>query len=182
MSLFDDELRPAVDVAEPSPPIVPHPFEDRVPGPDDTVADARTWVQACSLEGVNCPVCGQRAQTYRRKITGRSARALVTIYRAGGLDFVHVPTVLGGQVQRADEAKMVHWGLIEEEKTLRPDGGRAGWWRVTPKGLAFMRGEVEVKKYALIYDSRCVGQEGEWVSFEDCLGVPFDLAELLEGR
>jgi hypothetical protein len=144
------------------------------------LSEAKAWLRARLRDGATCPCCSQRAQTYRRKITATSARALVTMYRKHGLEVGHLPTALGRK--QADEAKMVYWGLIEDEGVLRDDGGRAGYWRVTDKGLHFMQGRLTIQKYALVYDSRCLGFEGPQVSFSQCLGETFDLRDLLDGR
>lgn len=187
-SLFDTgplTEPPSPEIDEPSPEITPDPGPDQPGGAPahihhpSTVGEARSFVKARLREGVQCPVCDQRAQIYRRKINGQMVRSLVQMFRAGAADdFLHMPTVIGKQ---ADEAKLAHWGLLEEEKVLRPDGGRAGWWRVTKDGVSFIRGDLRVTKYALIYDSRFLGFEGEPVDAQDCLGVGFDLQELLNG-
>lgn len=76
---------------------------------------------------------------------------------------------------------MVHWGLIEEEPIVRPDGGRAGWWRITPFGQQFVLGNSTVPKYARLYDGRCLGLEGVPVTIRDCLGTKFNYADLMAG-
>ena len=149
--------------------------------PDTSLAEAQAWLRERLEEGAPCPLCTQRAQKYRRKITGTSAAALIKMWRAGGTDFVHVPTVLGRK--QADEAKMVYWGLIEEETILRPDGGRAGWWRVTDLGVDWIEGRVKMAAYAVVYDSRCLGLEpGEMVTIQEALGKRFDFAALMRGE
>lgn len=145
-----------------------------------TVGQARRWLRARLREGATCPVCDQHAQTYRRKITKPMVNALIAMARAGALTgWRHMPTVVGAH--RADEAKLAYWGLLEEERTLRDDGGRAGYWRITPRGEAFLKGDLSVPKYALVYNGQCVGHEGERVTAEDCLDHQFDLAQLLAG-
>lgn len=145
-----------------------------------SVGQARRWLKARLREGTSCPVCDQHAQTYRRKITRPMVNAMVAMARAGALSgWKHMPSVVGAH--RGDEAKLAYWGLLEEERTLRPDGGRAGYWRITDKGHEFLKGNVSVPKYALVYNGDCAGFEGELVTAEECLGHEFDLAELLAG-
>lgn len=140
--------------------------------------EARAWLNERVREGVRCPCCTQFAKIYRRSITSTSVRGLVALYRAGGtVEFCHWPTVM--QRKQADETKLVYWGLVEEAREVRPDGGRAGWWRVTPLGEAWLRGRVTVPKYARIFDSQCLGLEGVAVSAKQALGKRFDLAELM---
>lgn len=145
-----------------------------------TIREAAAWVKARLLDGTDCPVCGQRAQLYQRTITSTMARALILMWREAGIDWVHLPSVVGAL--RADEAKLVHWGLIEEEKTLRADGGRAGVWRLTDLGVQFVQGDATVPKYAFIFNKRCLGHEGPEVTIGECLGEKFRLDELLGRR
>lgn len=145
-----------------------------------TIREGASWVKARLLDGVACPVCGQRAQLYKRTITSTMARALIVMWNEAGLDWVHLPTLVGAL--RADEAKLVHWGLIEEQPDERDDGGRAGIWRITDLGVRFVQGEAKVPKYACIYNKRCFGHEGPDVTIHECLGVKFRLDELLGHR
>ncbi len=107
------------------------------------------------------------------------------MHRAAGLDWMHKPTVLSGLGAAArDESLLRYWGLTEEERGLRrDDGGRAGFWRVTSLGSEFARGLTRVPKYALVYDSRCLGLDGaEFVDIREALGDRFDYDELMAGR
>ena len=58
---------------------------------------------------------------------------------------------------KGDAAKLVYWGLIEEEALQREDGGRAGWWRVTAYGERFLKGLIRVPKYARVFDEPVAG-------------------------
>lgn len=148
--------------------------------PDTTLlADAKAWLRARLRDGERCPLCSQRAQIYRRPINARMALALIELRRAATPgDWVHLPTIVPNS---GDPAKLRYWQLIEEELVQRPDGGRAGYYRLTDRGLGFLTGTVTVPRYALIYDSRLLGFEGEPVTIADCLGRPFDLDALLAG-
>ena len=154
-----------------------------VPGPSTSLGEARAWLRKRVGEGERCPCCQQFAKVYKRSINSSMARALVTMYRVAGTDWVKMSDALGaGKVDRADEAKLRYWKLIEEEPELRPDGGRAGWWRVTDLGRQFVLGTVTVPKYAHVYDGRCLGLEGAPVRIEEALGNRFDLSELMALR
>ena len=60
-------------------------------------------------------------------------------------------------------------------------GGRAGWWRLTEQGSAFVQGLMKVQKYAKIYDSRLLKLDGELVTIRDVLGSRFNYDELMRG-
>ena len=145
-----------------------------------TVDDAKRWLRKQLREGARCPVCDRHTQLYRRQITSTSARDLILMAQSSGRgEPFHLMTVIEGR--HADETKLAYWGLIEEEAQVRPDGGRAGWWTVTDAGREFARGALTVPKYALVYNGRCLGLEGDEVGIRECLGKRFDLAELLAG-
>jgi hypothetical protein len=162
-------------------------YGDELPlGEDVTLEDAKAWLRERLDAGERCPCCKQRAQLYRRTITAEMGWVIVTAYRLHGGGpagaWFHLPTLYP---KRGDSAKLGLWGLIEEEReVIREDGGRAGWWRVTDQGARFARGEIEVPRYALQYDSRLFGFEGEDrpVTIRDALGTKFDLQALLDGR
>src|SRR5215467_5404432 len=96
---------------------------------------ARRELRKLVEDGTTCPCCTQRAQVYHRQVHASMARTLIRMYRialrqlaAGGEDWVYLPDV---PQKSRDATGMAWWGLIEEERERRPDGGRAGWWRVT---------------------------------------------------
>ncbi len=151
-----------------------------------TLGEARDKLRTLAAEGHECPCCRQYVKVYRRKLTAASTRAVIAHYSESGRDWGHLPTIVkkrmpdvahqGGYMNLA-----VHWGLIEEERTLREDGGRAGFWRVTEAGEQWVRGEISIPKYALIYDGRRLGVRGDAVTIRDALGNNFDYQELMVG-
>jgi len=107
------------------------------------------------------------------------ARALITIYKRGGrssLDWVYIPSL---PAKSREEGKIAYWGLLKEADETRPDGGRAGWWRVTRLGEHFIISGMRIPKHVFVYDAVCLGfDKTEMVSIQDCLGDKFDLSEL----
>jgi hypothetical protein len=151
---------------------LPLPFEP-------TVTEARAEVALKRIEGTPCPVCDQHVQVYRRKITRPMVKSLIALYRAAGLTYAHIPTVLGRD--SAEESKLRYWSLLQEERKVRPDGGRAGYWRVTPLAVDWLEGRATVQKYALIYNGEWLGYEGGVVTAAEAFGVGFNLRDLLDG-
>lgn len=152
--------------------------------PSDTtpLGVARSWLRDRAISGgERCPCCAQFAKVYRRKLTASTGMALVSMYREAGQRFVHVPDLLRNKA--ADEAKARYWGLIESRGDYRDDGSRrSGFWRLTDSGVAFVRRRIRVPRYALIYDGRCLGLEGEPVGIAEVLGNRFDYGELMRGE
>lgn len=149
-------------------------FHDDMP-----LGEARSVLRGLVDDGARCPCCTQLAKVYARKINSGQAAGLIRFYRnVGALRFAHLPTLglssLGGEF-----ARLRFWGLVEEEPVFRSDGGRAGYWRVTVAGEAFVLGRLEVQKYARIYDGRCLGLTGPPVSIVDALGDRFSYTELM---
>lgn len=148
--------------------------------PGATLAQVRTWIRLKRDEGVICPACDQHVKTYRRKINSGMARSLMLMYRVGGREWVHVPSQIGARSR--EEGKLAHWGLVEEEKAVRPDGGRTGYWRVTRLGELFVLNRCTVPKYARIFNGELIALDpSEQVSIVDALGDKFHYAELMAG-
>lgn len=154
---------------------VPITFTDSM-----TLGEARDALRKLVNEGHRCPCCTQFAKVYKRKLNSGMAVSLIRMWKTAGLDWQHVPTTIGGKSR--EEGKLRYWGLVEEETTLREDGGRAGYWRVTPRGRDFIHTVIVVEKYALVYDGRCLGLIDGPIGIRACLGSKFDYAELMRGE
>lgn len=147
----------------------------------DTLTDARAQLRQDLDRGARCPCCTQFAKVYRRKINSGMARSLIAMYRTTPSGWIHLPTQIGARSR--EEGKLAYWGLVEEENALRPDGGRAGYWRLTDTGRAFVRGLVALPKYARVYDGRCLGLDPtSTATIRDALGTAFDYDDLMHGR
>lgn len=146
---------------------------------DETLGVARAWLRAqVDNGGASCPCCTQFAKVYKRKINAGMARSLISLHRlSASSEWIHVPTALSARSR--EEGKLRYWGLLEEEKERREDGGRAGYWRVTDKGHQFALNRITVPKYAKVYDDRFRGLEGDPRSIIDALGDKFDYNELM---
>lgn len=146
-----------------------------------TLEEAQKFLRDRLSEGTECPCCEQFAKVYRRKITAATAQALILMYREARRGWVYMPDLL--QRKQADETKARYWGLIEESHETRGDGSsRVGVWRLTQHGVDFVLGNVEIPKYALIYDGECQGlDESESVTIHDALGTRFNYADLMAG-
>ncbi len=145
---------------------------------DSTVRDAIEHViESAENGGGKCPVCQQHTQAYKRHINSGMARALIKFYQAVGTGWGHLAT----HDKSREASKLAYWGLLEEEPEARPDGGRSGWWRITTAGEQFVLGNLEVPKFARVYN-------GDLLSLDDsdgntnirqALGHKFDYSELM---
>lgn len=151
-----------------------------------TFADARPVLRALAEtnDGADCPLCAQKVKIYKRKLTSVSARAVRALYATHGCDFGSLPDV--AREHLPDVANQggflvlgAHWGLIEEERRHRPDGGRTGWWRVTDLGIEWLNGDARLPAYAHIYAGECIGFSGEMVGIASVLEEHFHLGETM---
>lgn len=148
---------------------------------NDTIQAGKVWLRSKLDKGADCPLCGQRAQLYKRKINSGAARGLITMWHMYGQQWGHLPSTanlarLGGEFSR-----LALWGLVEEATEKREDGGRAGYWRITDAGVEFIKGRKSLPTYALVYNGKRRGFDGPSVTIQDALGDKFNYAELMDG-
>lgn len=128
-----------------------------------------------------CPCCGRGAKVYRRQINHSMVVALAYLAARdadapGG--WVNLP--LDDPTNSRDTTRLALWGLIEEERAVRDDGGRVGNWRITERGHQFIHGQIVVPKYAVTLFGERIGYDDEQsVMVADCYGEGFDLADLM---
>lgn len=146
---------------------------------DTTLREAKRRLSANwdQPNGDDCPCCGQRVALRKRKLNSRIAGSLLALYRAKGSGWGHIPTLIG---DGCELNKARYWGLVEEatDKT-RLDGGHAGYWRLTSKGVLFVLGQASVPTYAHVFNSRCFGLSGDPTTIRACLADPFSYDELV---
>jgi hypothetical protein len=149
-----------------------------------TLLEARAWLRERLAGGETCPCCDQRAKVYERPLTSVAARAVIALWRTHRTRFGHMPTV--AQHHLADVQSQggylvlgAHWGLIQSESAALTGGGRAGFWRVTNFGEAWIHGRTAVPAKAVLYNGACRELVGRPVTVFDVLGTRFDLARLL---
>lgn len=130
-------------------------------------------------KGTRCPHCTQFAKIYERTINCAMARDLITFYNFGVRGAFHqLTTVLGGK-HPGDFAKLVHWGLIEEKPQESTVTKTSGFWRITPAGEEFVRGELRVHSHVRLYDAKPLGLIGSLITIRDALGRKFNYEELM---
>jgi hypothetical protein len=107
--------------------------------------------------------------------------------------YIHLPTLatqdwmprkMGQQGGYRNMAN--RWGLLEEmpeevQLILKPEGGRAGWWRLPPEGMDFAVGDEKVSQYIYEYNNHVVGFGGPQVDIWDVKNVRFHYEEVVKG-
>jgi hypothetical protein len=146
-----------------------------------SLVEARNILAAGLETGTRCLCCGQYAQIHRWTLYATAARLLVRLYEGGNTtEFVESKPIKGkGQ---GDGARLRYWNLAEEEKERRPDGGKSGWWRVTPYGEDFIRSRATIPKYVYVYDNTVLPYsdahpQGGRRTISEVLKVPFNYGD-----
>jgi hypothetical protein len=156
-----------------------------------SLAEGREYIRNGRKEGVTCPCCGQLAKAYNRQIHSTIAKMLIRIYLLWKSSirpdqYHHLSAIIDGISATGinDFSKLAYWGLIEE-KPRDPENSvnrTSGYWKITEKGINFVRGTVTVQKYAVIYDNRVLEFRGEQVNIIQCLGKRFSYEELMNAN
>lgn len=138
-----------------------------------------------------CGCCGHRVILWhKRTISGTSCAFLNELaYRTdreiGG--WVHVRQIKDlkyedRKLTQGDHSKLRHWGLVvmAEDNPSFPHKTFEGYYKITPNGLLFLRGELEIHKYASYeWDRECGKLKfsyvwGPLVDLEACAKSVFD--------
>ena len=153
---------------------------------DETLQEAQDSFRQQLFEGkkVKCPCCGRRAKVYKRKINSGMARMLIRFYevhfRLPDEEWVHVHDLFGGFGQKHRDWPVLRlWGLVQPKGETDEDGKSSGFWKLTPLGRAFVRGERDVPKHVYMYNRQKVDESEERISISVALGDAFDYAELM---
>lgn len=123
---------------------------------------------------VRCPVCRRNAQWRFGGISSSMARTLLKAYAAGPKKRFQCRQI-DARDHNGDYAKLRFWGLIRT-------AGEKGWWRLTPLGRAFVRGDAEVPGRVITYDKKLLALYGDPVSIVDCLAKGKDTYEAAWAR
>ncbi len=149
-----------------------------------TLKEARDYVRAGFRKGVKCPCCGQLAKLYKRKVDKTMAKTLIWMVRSQqetGQEWYEFAELPESQHKKGggNYAQLRYWRLLEKGKnqsTLLPDS-HSGIWRPTQRGIDFAHNLLVIDKYALVYNNKCLGFEGEQVGISECLPEYFDFWE-----
>lgn len=114
--------------------------------------------------------CGHTTNIHRRTLSLPMVRALRFLADHAGR-YVHVEE--GGKTVdgRTNYGKLAHiWGLALEDST------RNGYWTISPKGWAFLHGELSVQRSFLVGDRNEIRgvADPRYVTAEEIFGEPYD--------
>ncbi len=155
------------------------------PKPIWTLAETRKWLFERVDDGETCPCCAQHAQRYKRKLNTGMARAIIALYwqtedKPPGT-WVRVPSLIRELRVSPELGKLKWWGLAEDQVSSSADKKASGLWRLTETGVLFVRGKVQVPRYAIVYNNHLEKLVGEPTSIRFALGDRFNYEELMSG-
>lgn len=145
-----------------------------------TVEQAKLELRANWEAGIKCPCCGQLVKKYSYSLNAGIAEVLIKMYRNGSFAWawVHVNKEIrpasGGYFSLAK-----WWGLIEQQSNDDPAKRGSGLWRLTMKGMRFVRSEITLPKYAEIFDQHLLGFSGKEITIREALGTKFNYQDLM---
>lgn len=148
----------------------------------DTLAIAKRelW-EDMKAEGGDCQCCGRFAKLYKYTISKAQIAAFHWIVnRCGWKGWVDVQETAPKWLLRSNShGKLVHWGLLESKPNSEAALHCSGIWRPTDFGLRFYNGDETVQKYALVFNNKCLGHDGEQKAYDD-LYDKFHYQELMQ--
>lgn len=137
-------------------------------------------------ESVVCAVCLRPHRNYRRKLNSGMAAVAVRLYALGNgpaMDWVNVVRLFPNTTHRGGEwAQIRHWGLAMPRDVRTNTSNSPGDWHLTPLGVAFVEGRIEVPRYIETRDGELLRKSEETISIVGALGNAFNYAELLRGE
>lgn len=129
----------------------------------------------------DCPCCGRFSKMYRRRFNSGTAAQLIKLYRLGGAhDYIHASDlILRGVTGTGDLTKAKYWGLIIPMPSSTPDKKASGCWKLTEKGIGFVRGFIQISESVLIFDDRIYGSSDKTINIQEALKTKFSYAKLM---
>ena len=146
----------------------------------ETLKEIKDYLRDNVNEGCRCPACNQMVKLYKRKIYTTQARALILLSRLQvKSEWVHVREIMKRINITGDFAKMSYWGLIEEQRSDLKEKRTSGNWKITEKGINFVRNETSIPSHVLIYNGKKIGFSETDINIIEVLGKKFNYYELL---
>lgn len=152
---------------------------------NSTVREVKQFLSENVKKGTICPCCHQSVKVYPYPFNRNQARDLIRLYLLDRKEsrFYHIKSEIhkSSEDSSGEFAKIRYWGLIEQ-MTKDPNDTKkrtSGYWRITPKGRAFVEREIPIQEKARIYNKKCYGTMGDNVFIDKTLGTFFDYEKLM---
>lgn len=128
------------------------------------------WARLMRGEAVTCPCCDRYAKVTKTKLNAVMVKQMLkmrVLADRDGREFVkHKELVDSETGTNACLTTTKHWGFVQrgdESEELKGLSGAKSYWRLTAKGREFLRGDIKVPKYLLLYHDEVYGETGEMI-------------------
>lgn len=150
-----------------------------------TVDEARKHLRKNWKEGTTCVCCGQKVMLYHRSLTSAMAWGLYLFYTAQPdiEGYVHAENFFKKQncpsSIRGDFPKLRFWGFIMPKPSdSEGDDSSLGMYKILPKGIEFLKGDLIVPAAVLIYNNKFIGFSEKTTDFKGALKNKFNINDL----
>ena len=113
-----------------------------------------------------CEHCGASMVKYRHVMNLGYVNSLWRLALAGGVD-CDVAKIGLDNVEYSAFAKMRLWGLITPTPGDAGPKKKGGFWSLSDKGWAFLRGELDVPRYVRSYRAKWIEDSKELINIRD---------------
>ena len=146
---------------------------------ENTIREAKTWLrEKAAKDGAKCPVCNRFTKVYKRTITSSMAIFLIKFWnRHKDFEF-HQVTKEKDYNFCGDYGKLAYWGLMKPRGDIGESSRYSGYWKITDIGLKFVKNELKLRKYCLVYDNRVIAMKGDEISIKSALTNKFNYEEI----
>ena len=156
----------------------------RFVAPSKSLAEAIREMREKIEEGTTCPCCGRFVKLYKRKLHAEMAAFLCRLVARWRREQRYYSTreLCPALTKSAtDGSYLVHWGLLEREPIPNRNeaGGKAGMYRPTDRGIAFVEGRITVASHIHILCGEIVGFSLDNIGAREALGDRFSYDELM---
>jgi len=149
----------------------------------ETIKQAKEYLRENFEKGTDCPCCGQHVKLYKRKLNSGMVMALIHIYKQG--DWINVKDYMrkNSLPNNHDWTLLRYWGLIEESTEKAEEAKKNnGVWRITQKGVKFIKKQITLNSHILIYNNKFTGYSDTTTDIEKALGSKFNFTELMNNK
>lgn len=144
----------------------------------------KAFRRALSEDGMKCPCCDRWGKIYGYRMNSTIARGLIWMHHhEDEFGWVNIQEGPRWLLRSKSLSTAKHWGLIERRpKDPTEDLRSSGVWRLTPKGIAFIKKRISVERTVFVFDDSVWKFSKDFMDVEAALGKNFSYYELMNLR